>query len=182
MKLWPIFGVLLLMAAATVARAADSLPAMEARFLAQLKTAIAHQDFASFARLLDGDGPPDAAQARAYAAIEPLDLLFSNLARTYQFGPPGDFAPGTPGLSITKINGAMPSRAVEASPIVVVLQVKLARHPVLVPKPPSATPDWSPPQRYEETTAILPLIERDGRLLMVNAGFVGDGPSAPTKE
>jgi hypothetical protein len=181
MKTWLIFAVLLL-TAATVTRAADSLSAMETRFLAQLKTAVAHQDFALFARLLDSDGPPNAAQARAYAAIEPLDLIFSNLARTYQFGPPGDCAPGTPGLSVMKIYGAMPSRVLETSPVVAVLTVKLARHPVLIPKPPSATPDWSPPLRYEETTAILPLIERKGRLLLVNAGFAGEGPTTARRE
>ena len=180
MKIRLIFGVLLLMAAATVARAEDSLPAMEARFLAQFKTAIAHQDFALFARLLDNDGPANAEQAREFAGIEPYRLIFSNLARTYQFGPPGDCAPGTPGLSITKIHGAMLSRIAENSPVIAVLTVNFPDRPpksIPVARPANASPDWTPPPPVVVVSGgSIPLVEKDGRLLIVNAGWNGNGP------
>ncbi len=181
-----ILAALTLLAAASLAHAGDRSSAMESNFLQQLKAAIAHRDFARFAMMLDNDGNADAAQARELAAIEPYSLIFSNLERTYHFGPTGDCAPGTPGLTVLKVHGARLSRVVETSPVVAVLTVNFpSRPPKLIPvaRPANAGPDWTPPPSGPViSTGIIPLVEKDGRLLIADVEWNSNGPVPAAKE
>jgi len=177
MKCLSISIVWFVLMLASMARAQDVTPKMEATFLDQLKASVTHKNYSLFYKLLDKDEATDPTEVLKVRTIDPFATLFSDSSRTYQFGPPANFSSDTSGSwTLWKFDGPGMSHHVEDKlKVVKVLTITFSSIPIAKVYPTTSPLDVRNGKQWktQPVVGVLPLVVDHGKLLIVEASSVG---------